>query len=202
MLILKLYKKEQVKIGVLCFMFMIFAFINYQIRLERFNNLYANGPINSKGEILTLLSEGEVNNKYMIRLFDNNKMIIYIPKTITINLNDIISFNGTFEKPIKAMNKGGFNNALYLYSKNIYGSIYLYNNNSVEVIDNKFSLINTIKTSIYDVLGQIFPKEQLGIILGMIIGDTFYISDDIQEAFKNSRNYTSSCSFTVRMLHM
>ncbi len=74
-----------------------------------------------------------------------------------------------------------------MYSQNLYGSIFIENINDIEIVESgKFNLITYIQNSIFDVLSQLLPKEQLGILLGMIIGDTFYISEEIEGYFKKS----------------
>lgn len=89
--------------------------------------------------------------------------------------------------PNKQRNRGGFDYSKYMYSQNLYGSIYVDNYSNIELLEeNKFNLITFIQNNIFETLGKLLPKEQLGILLGMIIGDTFYITDEIEDAFKQS----------------
>lgn len=74
-----------------------------------------------------------------------------------------------------------------MYSQNIYGSIYIDNINEIEILkEEEFHLISWIQNNILEVLERLLPKEQLGILLGMMIGDTSYISEEIKLAFQNS----------------
>lgn len=81
----------------------------------------------------------------------------------------------------------GFDYSKYMYSQNLYGSIFIEDINDIDIIEtNKINLITFIQNSIFDVLEKLLPKEHLGILLGMLIGDTFYISDDVEIYFKLS----------------
>ena len=81
----------------------------------------------------------------------------------------------------------GFDYSKYMYSQNLYGSIFIENVNELQIIEtNKFNLITFIQKNIFESLGKLLPQEQLGILLEMIIGDTFYISDEVTKQFKQS----------------
>ena len=188
MLVYKIKKKllSNNIIIVLVTIFFLVGFLNCLFRYYLFSNKYKDEHINGKGEILQLLKEGDYYNKYLFRLDNKDKMVLYIPNSIKIDLNSVIIFDGRFYMPEEARNKGGFSDARYLYSQNIYGSIYISSLKDFDIIDYKFDLINFIRTNIYNVLGRLLPKDQFGIILGMLIGDTFYISDEIEESFRIS----------------
>ncbi len=151
---------------------LILGLSNYYFRYTNFKSKYTKGKFLYKGEVINLLNEGEYYNKYLFRLSNNDKMYLYVFKEIPLNINDEIEFEGDFEPPNVSMNKGAFNEAFYLYSEKIYGSIYIKSENKMQVVSNKFSLVNTIRSSIFNVLGKILPKNHFGIVLGMIIGDT------------------------------
>lgn len=145
------------------------------------------GFIFEKGEILNLIEEGEYYNKYIFENDKRDRFLLYVNKSFYLEENSIISFDGELELPAKQRNKGDFDYSKYMYSQNIYASIFVKNINSIEVLeDAQFNLVNFIQNSIFESLGKLLPKEQLGILLGMIIGDTFYINEDIEEAFKES----------------
>lgn len=145
------------------------------------------GTYYGKGEILSLLEEGSYNNKYRFKNEEDDDFLLYIPTDYIINENTIITFTGELELPTKQRNKGGFDYSKYLYSQNIYGSIYISNTNTIEIVEeNKFHLISWIQDNIFKILGQVLPKEELGILIGMLIGDTALISEDIEESFQKS----------------
>ena len=77
----------------------------------------------------------------------------------------------------------GYDYANYLYSQGIYGTIYV---DKYDEIGVRYNFINQIRHNILDVLGKLFPKEESGLIIGMLIGDTTYLSDDTIKSFKDS----------------
>ncbi len=95
-----------------------------------------------------------------------------------------IDLVGNFSEADINRNRGGFNYRRYLNSQNIYGSIYM---TSLNIIDlPKGELIYRLKNSIEKSFLQFLPKKQVGILEGMIIGDTSYLSDEIEEDFRKS----------------
>ena len=157
---------------------------NTVLRLYIFNSKYDDEVNSFKGEILRCVDKRGYSTKYLLKLFNGDKVLVYINKEIKLEENQVISFSGEFKKPKGARNKGGFDYAKYLYSQNIYGTIFV--NGNVDILGSKFDLINTIRNSVIDILGSLLPKEQFGVLLGMIIGDTYYIDDNITESFKLS----------------
>ncbi len=77
----------------------------------------------------------------------------------------------------------GYDYANYLYSQDIFGTIYA---NKINVVGERFNLINKIRKSIFDTFNKLFPKDEGSLIIGMLIGDTTYIPDDIINSFKKS----------------
>ena len=77
----------------------------------------------------------------------------------------------------------GYDYANYLYSQGIYGTMYV---NNLEVLGERINLINIIRNSIFNVFNKILTKEEGSLIIGMLIGDTTYIPDDVIESFKDS----------------
>lgn len=151
------------------------------------NTNIVHGTFYGQGEVIKLLENGNYYNKYSFKNDGGDKFLLYVNKEIIISENTIVSINAEYKQPTKQRNKGGFDYSKYMYSQNYYGSIFVDKSNEIEIIDeNKFNLISKIQNSIFKVLNSLLPKEQMGILLGMIIGDTFYISDEIEEAFKLS----------------
>jgi len=145
------------------------------------------GNFYGKGKVTKLIDKGEYYNKYIYINDNGDKFLVYINNCIELEENQKIIFNGEFEKPTKQRNKGGFDYSKYMYSQNLYGSIFVKNEKNIEKMEvEKLNLISFIQKSIYASIEKLLPKDQLGILLGMLIGDTFYISDEIEESFKLS----------------
>lgn len=152
-----------------------------------YNTNIVNGVFYDKGEIVKLMEQGNYYHKYMFKNNVGDKFLLYIKNDFYIEENTILSLKGNLELPSKQRNRGGFDYARYLYSQNIYGSIYLENENSIEISEtNTFHLITYMQNSILNSLKKFLPKEHLGIVLGMIIGDTSYISEEVKDEFKQS----------------
>lgn len=140
-----------------------------------------------KGEILNLLDEGKYYNKYLLKNDCGDRFLLYLDNKYILKENSIISFEGDLKLPDKQRNRGGFDYSKYMYSQNIYASIFVNNYNNIEILeDEKFNLITFIQNNIFEKLNVLLPKEELGILIGMIMGDTFYIEEEIEEDFKLS----------------
>ncbi len=155
---------------------------NTYYKESTFKNKYNEGLIEDIGEIIEIKSKADYYNKYLIKLKNGDKMLFYYHGDEDIKLNSIINFKGKYKAPLGIRNKGGYDYSRYLYSQNIYGSIYSIGN--IEIIERKFNLISIIRDSIINTYKSMLPQKEFSILLGMIIGDTDYIDEDIENSFK------------------
>lgn len=107
-----------------------------------------------------------------------------------LKYGDKIEFYLEYEKPSTARNYMGFDYSNYLKTKKIFGTVNL-KEEDVEIIshDNSniilrkiYKLRNLMKTKIEKLL----PKETSGLCLGMLIGETSGIEENMQENFRDS----------------
>lgn len=107
-----------------------------------------------------------------------------------LKYGDEIEFYLEYEKPSTARNYMGFDYSNYLKTKKIFGTVNL-KEEDVEIIshDNSniilrkiYKLRNLMKTKIEKLL----PKETSGLCLGMLIGETSGIEENMQENFRDS----------------
>ena len=106
-----------------------------------------------------------------------------------LKYGDKIEFYLEYEKPSTARNYMGFDYSNYLKTKKIFGTVNL-KEEDVEIIshDNSnilrkiYELRNLMKTKIEKLL----PKETSGLCLGMLIGETSGIEENMQEDFRDS----------------
>lgn len=107
-----------------------------------------------------------------------------------LKYGDKIEFYLEYEKPSTARNYMGFDYSNYLKTKKIFGTVNL-KEEDVEIIshDNSniilrkiYKLRNLMKTKIEKLL----PKETSGLCLGMLIGETSGIEENMQEDFRDS----------------
>ena len=136
---------------------------------------------------MKLAEKGEYYNKYIFESENKDKFLLYVSKAISLEKNSSVNLKGNFKLPSKQRNRGGFDYSKYLYSQKIYGSIFIEHSEDIQILEvNKTNLISNIQNSIFENLELFFPKEQLGILIGMIIGDTSYITDEVENSFKLS----------------
>lgn len=109
---------------------------------------------------------------------------------LKLSYGDKIEFYFDYSKPTTARNYMGFDYSSYLKTKKIFGTINLKNedvkvisNNNYNIILNKiYKFRHFMKTKIEELL----PKETAGLCLGMLIGDTSKIEEELQENFRDS----------------
>ncbi len=176
-------KKYKLKIIILIICSLIFnIYTNYQI--HKFDTKYQDGEIASNYKIISYREEKEYYDKYIAKNDTGDKFLIYIPHSDELKKGTKIYAKGEYQMPDKVRNTGGFNYRRYLNSQKIFGSVYIKNYEVVEI--SKFNLIYMIQDDIYQSLARLFPKNEMGLILGMMIGETKYISEDILNDFKNT----------------
>lgn len=184
---LKKYIIINLKIFAIIMAFFTFGMIYASIRLEDFKSKYVEGDINTIIKIIKLDSKKEKYSTYICKNEFQDNFLVYVSNEIQINIGDELYVRGLFEKPEGVRNRGGFDYSKYLYSKNIYGILRINKDSEINLIKkSNVMIINKIQESIYNILGRVFPKNELGIVLGMLIGDISYVSEDIQNDFKDS----------------
>ena len=139
----------------------VFGMLYTSIRNDIYTNSYTDSEVSMQGEVKRFIATGNYYNKYILANQLDETFLLYIPKNIKIKENDIISINGQFQTPSVARNKGGFDYSRYLYSQGIIGSVYVYNEKQIEIIDHKFDLINYIRNKMLEIFGKLLPKEEM-----------------------------------------
>lgn len=160
-------------------------------------NLYTSSLINSydcryidvssiegEFEIVSYRAIKDYYDKYIVKSKEGNKFILYLPHGDELKKGTLISLSGEFSLPDLARNTGGFNYRRYLNSQKIYGIIRAKNYYVSNLA--KFNLIYYIQDEIYKSFARLFPKDEMGLIIGMMIGETKDISEDVLENFKTT----------------
>jgi len=142
--------------------------------------------------IISSAKENEYYNSYTIKgkteEFKNKKFILYVKKEISLEYGDKIKIIGEFSGPEDSRNYKGFSYKKYLQTEKIYGTIKAEKaevkskNNTVFI----FKLSNSIRNKIIKQIRNILPEETSGLLIGLMLGDKTYISDDIREDFQKS----------------
>lgn len=143
-----------------------------------------------------VLSEAEEKNYYYIykiKILDgkykNEKLLLKIKKeNIDLNYGDKIFLQGTYKEPEKQRNSFGFNYQRYLKSKGIQGSVI---SQKVKIENKKYIngvefFLHNIKLNIENNLKKWLTEENSALMIGIILGDKTYLSEETKENFTNS----------------
>ena len=167
------------------------------------NELCKTEDIVIKGKIKRETKTKEYGKIYKVQIEEitqNGKEIkaqkknIYIQENktkIKLQYGDIIEVKGKYEEPESRRNYKGFDYKLYLKTKNILGTLKSTNikkvrhkiENPIEYIESKsIKLSENLKQKANDIL----PQEIASIFIGIILGDTTEISEEVIENFRNA----------------
>lgn len=182
---------------------MIFAIISNTITIflnNKFENKYSN--IRETSIVATVVSnKTEKQYKYVYKLkieyiendksFKNTYLLLNVKKNSKIELEygDVIKLKGQFEEPANSRNYKGFSYRNYLKSIKVYGTVDIIgkveiikkeNINPIQMLANKFN------KKMQAIANEILPKETRYLFLGILLGDTENIEQEIIDNFKNS----------------
>jgi competence protein ComEC len=158
----------------------------------------AKDSISLEAVIISGAKESEYNYSYTIKAtskkYKNKKFILYVKKNKSnlLDYGDLVKVEGEFSLGEVQRNYGGFNYREYLKAKKVYGTVFAKDN--VNVIDkNKanifFTISNTIREKITAKSKELLPERTSSLLLGLLIGDTSQITEDMRATFKISSLY-------------
>lgn len=199
---IKIFRYIKVLLKKQAILIMAFAAIvsnTYLMHLNgRYNKFYdsMNDKINIIGIIESEPIESKYNYKYIIKSIDreynNKKFLLYVKKDKKnlLEYGDLIKVSGDFSIPDTKRNYKGFDYREYLKAKKIFGII-LTNNRNIEVIEKKqsniiYTVSNNIRKTIIEKVKRILPEETSSLLIGILLGETSYISEEVVENFKTS----------------
>lgn len=174
------------KLEILISMCLLIVFNLYTSSLiNSYDCRYIDGSsIEGEFEIVSYRAIKDYYDKYIVKSKEGNKFILYLPHGDELKKGTLINLSGEFRLPDLARNTGGFNYRRYLNSQKIYGIIRAKNYYVSNLA--KFNLIYYIQDEIYKSFARLFPKNEMGLIIGMMIGETKDISEDVLENFKTT----------------
>lgn len=109
---------------------------------------------------------------------------------IQLEYGELISFTATYEVPTTGRNEGGFDYDLYLRTKKIEGSVTIQSQDIQKIAKNQINSIFTnifaLKNKIISEIQNIFSPDVASVCIGLLLGDQSYITEDIQESFRQS----------------
>lgn len=179
------------------YLIILFSIIsNFIINFQ--NNIYDNTY--KEGEKLQLTAivvgnkeEKEFKDTYKIKIqnegkYKNSYLILSINKNKKINLKygDKIKVEGEFVEPSTRRNYNGFDYSSYLKTLKIHGNLKA---NNVSVISKNngnviLKIANQLNLKIRENINKLMSEKYSNIFIGLILGDTSKIEEDIQEDFK------------------
>lgn len=178
--IFKIDVKKVILIACCSLIFNIYT--NFQINI--YDGKYIKTDVEDDFKIISSKEEKDYYDKYIAENSNGDKFLLYLKKDKELKKGIVIHANGKFSLPDVNRNTGGFNYRRYLNSQKIYGSIYINDYYILEL--QKFNLIYYLQDEIKMSLAKLFPKNEMGLIMGMMIGDTKDISENILTDFKNT----------------
>ena len=179
-------------------MIFVISLIIFNIYTLILNNKYENFYKTVKNEvaleavIISSPKENEYYNSYTIKgktkEFKNKKIILYVKKNIALEYGDKVSIIGQINKPDDSRNYKGFSYKKYLQTEKIYGTIKaekaeVKSKNNTLLI---FKLSNSLRDKIINQIKKIMPEETSGLLIGLMLGEKSYISDELRLDFQKS----------------
>ena len=186
LLLFSLFILKVKKLEILISICLLIGFNLYTANLiNSYDCRYIDGSfIDGEFEIVSYRNVKDYYDKYIVKSNENNKFILYLPHGDELKKGTVINLSGEFNLPDLARNTGGFNYRRYLNSQKIYGVIRAKNYYVSNLA--KFNLIYYIQDEISKSFARLFPKNEMGLIIGMMIGETKDISEDVLENFKTT----------------
>lgn len=186
LLLFSLFILKVKKLEILISICLLIGFNLYTANLiNSYDCRYIDGSfIDGEFEIVSYRNVKDYYDKYIVKSNENNKFILYLPHGDELKKGTVINLSGEFNLLDLARNTGGFNYRRYLNSQKIYGVIRAKNYYVSNLA--KFNLIYYIQDEISKSFARLFPKNEMGLIIGMMIGETKDISEDVLENFKTT----------------
>jgi len=156
---------------------------------NEYENLFKDGE--NLEIILIVISnkeEKDYYNRYKAKTLSNEFLYININKKYNLEYGDKVFIKGEFQKPETARNYKGFNYKEYLKTIKIFGTVKVSQFNVLEKnCNNKLmQMSNTIFLKIKDNINKTYSDNISSIILGVMLGDTEQIDENIKENFSKS----------------
>ena len=155
---------------------------------NKYKNFYEDGQeIELIAVVVSNKQEKEYYDRYKIK-YNEKYLYINVDKKQSLCYGDKIYIKGKFQEPTQARNYKGFDYKQYLKTLKIYGTVKV---STIKVLDencaNKLLQIsNTIFLKIKSNIQKTYSPNITGIILGVMLGNTEQIDEDIRENFSTS----------------
>ena len=156
---------------------------NYKnIQIDNFQKKYNAQEMQLKAKVISNAKMKKYNKIYIIES-SNKKFYLNVKKNDNIDYGDIILIKGTFNKPKTKSNYKGFDYKEHLKIRGIIGTI---NAKNMELIEKNQDLFNKIFLKIKYLIQNSFDQNVSSILLGILLGYTDNISEDVKENFNET----------------
>lgn len=197
-----LTKKTNYKKILMCtiIIFLASMYTNYlNNKYETMYKQYNETEISVTGVIVSEVKETDYYYNVQLQVkqkskINNTKLNVYIKKKLIKNKTDLkygnkIKVTGEYKEPEVARNYKGFDYKKNLRTKKIYGSITIQNSFEVISCNNGNIIMRWLKDfsiKLKENLSKLLNEKELGIVKGVVLGDTSDLDEDIKENFTNS----------------
>ena len=164
---------------------------------NKYNNLYKDvTEVTAIAKVVSNKTEKHYKDIYKIKIIELNSspkykdtyLNIEVSKSKELKYGSYIEIKGNFKEPETQRNYGGFDYKEYLKTQKIYGTLEKSNVLEIKKENSKeiFVISNKIFLSIKQLIENKFNPEESSIILGILLGYTQNIDEDVKENFSNS----------------
>lgn len=181
----------------------ISSFISNLIAIKlnnKYENLYSNVSNNTQiiGTIVSNVEEKEYKDIYKIKVvsvdgnnnYKDTYLLLSVKSNIKVNIEygDKVQITGEFQEPNAQRNYKGFDYKEYLKTQKIYGTIKA---SKIEVLEKDtanfiITYSNKIFLKVKQNIEEVFPERESQLFLGIMLGYTKQLDEDIVESFRDS----------------
>lgn len=183
-IILLITKNKKIIVILIC----LIISIGYVSILENKYSKISDMPIKEMVTIISDIQEKEYKKVCTAKIVRNNKKILINIKMSqdipSMKYGDSLYIEGEFKQPEEARNYKGYNYKQYLKTKKIIGTVELEKAKILKSSNGSF--IHNIQKYIKDTINGTLTDEEGNLLLAILLGDKYKLSEDIQESFKTS----------------
>ena len=184
------YIKLVFKIKIILIIIISSFISNLSIKYQenKYNNMFKDKQqLEITAIVVSNKQEKEYYNRYKIK-YKSQFLYISVDKMAQLQYGDKVHIKGKFQEPAQARNYKGFDYKQYLKILKIHGTV---NVSSIKVLDkncaNKIlQLSNSLYLKIKSNIENTYSKNISGIILGVMLGNTEQIDENVKEDFSTS----------------
>jgi len=144
-------------------------------------HIYSTPTVNDYGSVVCLLDDAQIDGQAC-----GNIKLYASASSAALKSGNVISAAAEVKVPDGVRNPGGFDERLYLLSKNIHYKAYT---DAVTVTGTRKTLatvLNDIRASLGDVIERVFAADTAPVAKGMLLGDKQSLDEDTYSTFKDT----------------